>query len=273
MINFKDYLSEKSSQSSTKISFQIAHSAIPLTTTMMKRLDLVNEKRVFHATNMGHLKNLAKTGKSKKQISTFTTGVGSILSNIVVMPDVVAVLEGQAILGATSDFYTSLDEKGRRWFGVSESPAHSNAKKNKFFNDGIRSKVFNKLVEMGTLVEDDRDWIMNELGYHGELNNVIQEMESKDRNKLYKWYFDMIEQYLSKDMYMNIMLDYLDATDAYKHDEIVMNKFKVLGVYSIENGKYKYDHSMAQYDIEKLGYKYLGHITPDKYNKIDPYKI
>ena len=199
MLNFKQYLNEKPSQSSSKVSFQIAHSAIPLTTTMMKRLDLVNVKKVFHATDLGHLKNLAKTGKTKKQISTFTSGMGSILHNIVVQPDVVAVLEGQAILGATSDFYTSVDEKGRRWFTISESPAHENAKKNKFFIDGVRTKVFNKLVEMGTLVEDDRDWIMGELGFHGELVGVIQEMESKDRNTLYKWYFDMIEKYLSKE--------------------------------------------------------------------------
>ena len=272
-MKFKDYIKEASSQSTDKVSYQIAHSSIPLTTTMMKRLDLVNDKRVYHATDLKHLKNLAKTGKSKKQISTFSTGMGSIMFNIVVDPDVIALLEGQAIIGSTSDFYTSIDEKGRRWFKVSESPSVINARKNKFFNEGIRTKVFNKLMEMGYLQEGDRDWIMNEIGVHPNLVNTIQEMKSKDRNILYKWYFDTIEKFLSQDMYMNIMLDYLENTDVCKHDEIVMNKFKVLGVYSVENGRYKYDHSMAKYDIEKMGYKYLGHITPDMYNKMDPNKI
>jgi hypothetical protein len=70
-------------------------------------------------------------------------------------------------------------------------------------------------------------------------------------------------------MYSKIVNKLIKRDDS-GFDETIMNKFKVLGVYSIENGRFAFNHDNAQSIIEEMGYKYLGHIPKTEFSKVTP---
>jgi len=258
---FYKIFTEKSSQGNFSAQSLAAKGYIPLSTPMMERLGLSTKNfTAYHATTIDHLKGLSKLGKSKKSISAFTKGLHSIIGGIVVKPDVVAQITGTKILGADQDFFTYIDKQGRRWFKVK-------GKKEEFFNNALLSKPLKLFMQ-----EQFPDTWGEELEYYLDHPKKIKDLfygdvSKKATNIFIKSYIDNAERLLSNSMYIKIVQEHLKNASFHKHDELVMNQFIVEKVYAIESGKYQFDHSMAEYDITKLGYEYGGFIPKTDFGK------
>jgi len=255
-------INEKSSQGSYSAKFLAAKGYIPISGPMMERLGLSTKNfTAYHATTVSHLKGLSKLGKSKKGVSAFTKGLHSIVSGIVVKPDVVAELIGTKILAANQDFYTAIDNQGRRWFEVK-------GKKADFMFNALISKPLKEFMK-----EQFPDSWEEELEYYLDHPKAIKDLmiashiSKKAQNVFLKNYIDNAEKLLNNSMYLKIIQEHLKDASKHKHDELIMNQFKVNKVYSIEAGKYAFDNSMTKYDITKLGYDYGGHVSKTDFSK------
>ena len=125
MISFKErYISEAASYHKD-MAHLMSLGSIPLLPEVLEILGHKAEtKTVFHATSMEFLPQMKQLGRTKKQISTFTDGLSSIMVNISVKPEVLCVLEGKAELVSDHDIFSHPDPKGLRWIksrGVKKS--------------------------------------------------------------------------------------------------------------------------------------------------------
>ena len=96
---------------------------------------------------------------------------------------------------------------------------------------------------------------------------VMKQARFLGENSLFESGLLLLEaaELMKKSMYTKRVLKILEEkSQRYNHNEILLTDFEILGVYSIENGKYLFDYSLAKYDIEKLNLKYLGHIEKGK---------
>jgi hypothetical protein len=98
---------------------------------------------------------------------------------------------------------------------------------------------------------------------------IFDLLTNKEKQKVIAFYISNAENLMSNTMYSKIINE-LIIKDDYGYDEIIMNKFKVLGVYSIENGRFAFNHDNAQSIIEEMGYKYLGHIPETEFKNVTP---
>jgi len=207
---------------------------------------------------MEFLGNMKKLSKSKKQISTFTRGLGSLIGSISLLPEVVVKLEGNSVIDFDFDIFSHPDPQGRRWIN---SRGHT---KSNFLQEAMNKKVIDLMLEMtGKIDQDFRKYLFDSSKYV----SLFNELTGKQKSEVIKLYIDNVTSLMTNTMYANITKEIL--ADPYRkigtYDEIIMNQFKILGVYSIESGRFKYDQSMAQYQIEKMGFKYLGHISQDDF--------
>ena len=249
--------------------------ALPVTDKVAYHLGFGNLTQTLHGTDLEHLKDLKKTGKTKKTISTFTKGFNSLIhGGMALNPDVIAKLEGNAMMEFQGDGFSHPDKQGRRWIntrGVSKS---------KFLQDALMTKPVEQMWKFldDDIVKDDLERTIDtydkffslvtidETLFQRIFNNYLS---GKEKQKIISLYVSNAENLMSNTMYSRIVNDLLKRNDS-GFDEIIMNKFKVLGVYSIENGKFKFTHDTAKKRIEDMGYKYLGHIPKDKFKNITP---
>jgi hypothetical protein len=244
MIKFKEFISEKNAQGNTDIKTLIAMSAIPLSTPMMDRLGYSYEDEAYHVTSGQYLDSLVKMQNKKKQISAFTKG-GFQLMKLPSNPTILVKLEGNIVIDAASDMWTSIDSNGRRWINVVSSENSNGteySEKLSFFIRGIANKI-RKDLGYGEMSK----------GYEGLKD--INLMTKEDRNKMYKLYIDSVEKYLQKDGY-KLLNKHLKTNITYDYNEVILNKFKIIGAYSLDNDDKKDE-------IEKAKIKYLG-IMPMK---------
>jgi len=262
-MSFKNF-NEKASYHRS-IAQQMAASMVPLTDKITSLLGYGRNTQTFHATTLDHLEGLKKLGKSKKQLSTFTKGLGSLIGSISIKPEVIAKLEGRSVIDFSGDAFTHPDKQGRRW-----APTRGH-KKSEFFQDALQRKVIAKMLEY-----DKTGLDFNFPSLFHETSNYIGVFESltnKEKSEVIKLYIDNATHLLGNTMYSEILNDIMETrsqSNKSTFDEVILNKFKVLGVYSIEANRYQYDHSTAQSDIEKLGYDYLGHIPKEDFSKVTP---
>jgi hypothetical protein len=266
MKSFKSYLTEAPSYDK-KIIELISYGHLPITPKITEYLGFGDKKVVFHATTLEHLKNLKKTGKSKKAISTFTRGLHGLVfyAGMSVNPDVVAKLEGNAIIEFESDAFSHPDKQGRRWINTRGS------KKSKFLQDALMNKTIRMIYDfLGLKDEEDYEKFYNNMRYNDEFFRYnFNKLTNKQKQKVIAFYIANAENLMSNTMYSKIVND-LIMRDKDPYNEILMNKFKVLGVYSIEYGKFKFNHENAQSIIEDMGYKYLGHIPKSEFKNVTP---
>lgn len=265
-MKFKKYLQEKASYNRTIVEL-MSMSKIPLTDKITKALGFGRNIKALHATTVEHLNGLSKLGKSKKQISTFTHGLGSLIGAISVRPDVVAVLDGRSVIDFDFDIFSHPDQQGRRWIGTRGS------KKSEFLQEAINTKtinlIFDLLYEQSEQIPFQKEKFLDEM-LNDDFLYVKQfdKLNGKNKSSAIKMYFDTIQNLMKNGMYINIVKEIIEASNKKvgSYDEIIMNQFKVIGVYSIEAGRFQYDTSMAQYSIEKVNHKYLGHISKEEFN-------
>jgi len=251
-MSFKHFLLERASYYREDCNL-LEYAFLPLTPTISKLLGGGRNQEAFHLTSLEFLPNLKKI-RGNKSISTFTKGMGSVIKNVNVKPDVLVKLEGNVVLSSEKDAFTHLDKSGMRW--VNLETIQNNRKKYNFIWDAFSGKVSKYMsdrYDLGMTQEDiDEKFICD----------FWSKLKAKEKKDIKDFYIKHVETLLQNKTYLDIIKEFLEnnKTD-YIHNEIVMNKFKVLGVYSIEANKFQYDKSMAQYYIEKSGYRYLGHIT------------
>jgi len=261
IMNFKQYLQERASYYREDCNL-LEYGFIPLTPKISKLLGGGKNTQVFHVTSLDFLPGLKKIGKSKG-ISTFTKHLGSVIQNINVKPEVMVKLEGNIVFKSDKDAFTHLDKSGLRWINI--RTLAKDVKEYNFIWDALSGKTIRYMNEKYNLNIEDEDLKEKFIcDYWGQL-------KAKEKKDVKDFYIAHAEQIFQNKMYLDILKNILnDSKIKYKHDEIVLNKFKVLGVYSIEAGRFQYDHSMAQYYIEKMGYKYLGHIEKTEFSKVTP---
>ena len=274
MISFKDYvkdsINEDTVQKKTTLINLILSSYIPLTSTMIDRLGIgENNYKAFHALRLKNLSGLRESGNSKKAFSTFTKNLDSIVKMFDSYPyEFVAVVQGTALLKAGSDIYTKVSEDSRRWFKIGGVQGAQNQAQAKII-EKIQRSVYQNL---GSLITSEVDLTKyKSLTYKdkGKLRNIIKRLDTDKRNMFYTKYFNLVEGMLENKQNQSTIFNYLKSEYTDKHDEIVMNRFKVLGVYSIQNGMFSDDKGAAEDIVKNLGYRYLGHIKKEKFNKVD----
>jgi hypothetical protein len=241
-MKFKDYINEKTAMSGFNLSRLIGNLSIPVSTNMMDRLGYSYEDEAYHVTDVQYLESLIKLQGKKKQISAFTKG-GNELMKLPSNPTVLIKLEGNIVIEADSDMWTLLDKQGRRWITLAnkdDDVGTEYSEKLRFFIKGILNKIVKKLG-------------YEELGDKNMFSTDISRMIKSDRAILYKEYIKEVEKYLEKDGY-KLLNKHLKENITYSYNEVILNKFKIQGAYSLDNDSKKQE-------IEKSGIKYLGVIT------------
>lgn len=266
-MRFKQFILDEKASYYRNISQLMAMSRIPLTDKITQALGFGRNAKAYHATTIEHLTNLSKLGKSKKQISTFSHGLGSLLGAISVKPDIVAELEGRSVIDFSFDIFSHPDKDGRRWISTRGS------KKSNFLQEAINTKpinlIFDLLYEQSSQIPYKREKFIDEMLFDDDLYvNQFNKLEGKNKAKVIKLYISNVLHLMQNKMYIDIIMEIINGSNKNvgSYDEIILNRFVVLKVYSVENGRYKYDSSTAQYDIEKQGYKYAGHIAKEGFN-------
>ena len=261
---FKELFTEAPSYDK-KIVELISTAHLPITPKITEYLGFGDKKVVFHATNLEHLKNLKKTGKSKKAISTFTRGLHGLvfLAGMAVNPDVVAKLEGNAIMEFESDAYSHPDKQGRRWVDVGSN------KEGDFLRDALLDKTIKMIYDFLGLYRDYEEFYKHMKNDVKFFQDTFNNLTNKQKQKVIAFYIANAENLMNNTMHSKI-INKLIMSDVEPYNEILMNKFKVLGVYSIEYGKFKFNHENAQSIIEDMGYKYLGHIPKSEFKNVTP---
>ena len=234
---------------------------LPLTKKISELLGGGKYQEAFHLTSLEYLPNLKKI-KGDKSISTFTRGLGSVVNGVNVKPDVCVKLEGNVVLFANKDIFTHVDRSGLRWINL--RTIQNNDKKYKFILEATAVKITKYANDKFNLEIPE-----NHINA-GIIDPYWNKLKAKEKKEVKDFYIKNFEQLLQNKIYLDIIKEFIESEDKtkYKHNEVVMNRFKILGVYSIEAGKFQFDHSMAQYQIEKLGFKYLGHIPKEDFGKV-----
>ena len=126
MKSFKGYLTEFAQQSTSDYVFDTpsGHSGslkIPISGPMFKRIwpDTIRST-VFHATDHAGLGRLKKLEGGKKTISAFYSMMSRYMeSGIATTGGVVAEMDADVIVSASSDIMSEVDKTGRRWVEMS----------------------------------------------------------------------------------------------------------------------------------------------------------
>jgi len=198
----------------------ISNRAIPLDLAMMKRLGYsYTGETALHLTNDRHLDGLKKIQKSKAQLSTFTIG-GPELVKLPSQPNCILELKGTEVIRGKHDLWTSVDKNGMRW--INHNVAERSTKfKLTFSIDGIITTLLKKFgVDFNTEQQP--------------ADLVLKELKKVDEAKFYKAYLKAIESWIDSGGYKEFQ-KYLDNSAEMKYNEVVLTKFVIKGVYSLEN--------------------------------------
>jgi len=250
---------------SKKVAMLMSLGAIPLNDRVTKILGGGKEVVAYHATDLKGLENLSKIGKTKKQISAFTYGLGKLVNKISTQPDVVAKIKGYASIEFDFDIFSDPDSGGLRWVKINR------CKKFKFLYDALNTKTIDLLREYSK-TSLSTEQILKASYLDDKLYlELFNKLTGKQKFEIVKLYYDNLYRLLKNEMYVNIIKECINKPkEKYEnYNEIIMSRFKVIEVYAIENAKYKYDHSSAKRDIEKLGYKYGGFLSINQFPSLD----
>jgi len=250
-MKFKNYLESISEVYTYSYEKLISSCSIPVTSKMMDRLGYSYEKEeVNHLTNFKKLEDLIKIQGTKKSISCFTKG-SKELSNLPSWPNVLVKLKGTVLIDSPSDMWTFVDKQGRRWISLLSSSERKISKETeelKFFIKGIRNKILTKY----NITLNDR-----------EIPKELKNIDGKTKSKIIKEYIDEVEKYIQKGGY-KALSNHFKNDITYGYNELVVENFKILGVYKISDSFL----NTKKEDIEGLGLKYLGEITKKEIEKI-----
>lgn len=242
-MKFKQYLNE---YTKLKLSYLISLRAVPLSEPMMDRLGYSYETEAYHLTNTRHLKELFKIQGSKKQISTFTKG-GPELARLPSQPDILLKLQGTAVIDGASDIWTLVDTSSRRWID------HANRVEGNKLNFRING-LLQKLLD----TPDDVSKMKPK-----EIEKIINNMNNKDKSKLYKDYIDEVERYLDSGGYKDLSNYLKNVSAGLTYNEVILSNFKIISVQTVDISS---PATLAE--ISRLGLIYQGEFASRDFKKL-----
>ena len=243
MLRFKQYITEEYpfGTSTSVIIFSDVSSSddlqIPISSTMFKRIwpDTIRTI-VFHALGAANLEGLKKIEGKKKSISAFFKMQASEMeSGIASEGGVVAELDADVIIAASTDVLTSVDKTGRRWAPMEflTGEQWKSPKMKSVFKD------LDKLIE--TLVKKH----LSHLKPKGDMYNYWQNMKThltddgKKISLVIKDYYDGVEKVLKKNSKVmgKALYDYAknDKLTDQAWDEQVVNNIKIKKVHILSD--------------------------------------
>ena len=244
MKTFKGYLTEEHAfgTSTSEIIFSVVSSSddlqIPMSSTMFKRIwpDTIRTT-VFHVLSPAYLGRLKKIEGKKKSISAFFSMMARNLeTGVAGGGGVVAELDADVIIAASTDVLTSVDKTGRRWAPMEFLTGDQ-------WKSPKMKSVFKDLDALiGTLVKKH----LSHLKPKGDMYDYWQNMKThlKDDGKklslVIKDYFDGVEKVIkaNKEVLSSIFYGYAKSkrqTDNAWDEQIVNNiKIKKLHILSDE---------------------------------------
>jgi len=239
------------------IAEMLSSSSIPITSKVSKLLGFEQKNiEVFHCTTNKHLSAMIKLQNSKKHISTFTKGLSNLLDKIIIKPDVMFVLKGNSVMEFEHDIFSTPDKYGRRWLSTTGTP------KSQFLQDAINIKVIKQMLLLSGKDLDPYNVLADKRTYK-EIFNLLNK---KQKTEIVQMYFDKIHDMMTKPIYTKIVKDILSINKiSSTYNEIILNNFKIIGAYALENGRYQYNHDSAKDDIESKKIKYLGFISQSEF--------
>ena len=257
-MKFKDFLTEQASYFKG-IEEMLATQRLPITSKVAKLLGFDNiEKEVYHCTTIEHLNDMKKLQNSKKHISCFTKGLSSLLDKIVVKPDVMFKLKGNVVMSFNHDIFSHPDKYGRRWINTR---GHN---KSDFLQRVMITKVLKKICEY--VNEEYTDELMYD---STSIKYYFEQLSKKQKQEVVQMYFDKVHELLKNNIYTKIVKEIIAVPQLKaNYDELIVNKFKIIGCYAIQNGKFMYNHDNAKSIIEDAGIKYLGFIEQHEFTSI-----
>lgn len=209
--------------SNHKISELIGLRAIPLTTGMMDRLGYsVDNRSVYHLTNIKHLEELVKIQNTKKQISTFSKG-GAELARLPSQPNILVRLLGTEIISGSSDIWTLPDTNGRRWIDQTDRVENN---KLTFMINGMIQKIFS----LYNVLENSED--VTKMSPK-ELQNFIDNLSNQTKSKIYAEYIDRMERYIDQGGYKELQ-HYLKNASNLSYNEVILSNFKIIDVRALD---------------------------------------
>lgn len=257
-MKFKQFLKESASYYKSMADV-MSLSRIPITTKIAKSLGYGGTtKKVYHVSTTNFIKNMVNIQKTKKHISTFTHGLQHITNAISVKPDLMFELEGTAVMDFKHDIFSHPDKRGRRWISTRGHP------KSQFLQEGINLKIIKLMFELSGTSGDAYAYIDDDYKY----TSLFESLEPNDQEKVVTAYIKKVQDMMEKPMYNKIVTEILAVNKINSsYDEIILNNFKIKGVYSLENGKYQFNHDDAEKFIKSHKIKYLGHLSLSDFSK------
>jgi len=236
----------------------MAMGAVPFTPKIQKLLGGGYKTDSYHVTELRFLKGMNALGKTDKPISTFTKNLASVVKSIVTKPDVLIELNGNVVVASDFDIFSHPDKHGVRWIHIRGSS------KSDFLLEAISKKVTVEVVKYSGLDIKPDDLLYDDFLYEKTFNNL----QDKDKKTIIKFYIERVQSLLENNIYLKIVKELLQKNKGnLKHNEILVNNFKVKGVWAIQAGKYMFNHESAEADITSSGYKFNGYIPADEFHK------
>ena len=266
MKSFKHYLTEFAVQSTSDYVFDTpsGHSGslkIPISGPMFKRIwpDTIRST-VFHATDHAGLGRLKKLEGGKKTISAFYSMMSRYMeSGIATTGGVVAEMDADVIVSASSDIMSEVDKTGRRWVEMSwfanaqrygTGPAFDKVEKD--LNTLIKTIVAKHLPSLKNYEPFDI-WM--------DMKRYVKG-DGKKLRLVIKDYFDGVEKIIKKHKKTmeNIFYGYAKSKRSTEDswDEQLVNNIKVKTIHLIQPTQLKIDtadpdrtHPIDSYEFAK----------------------
>ena len=188
------------------LSFEVETGVIlPIHSKQMKRIFGTKRITAFHVTDRIGLKKLIKIQGQKKSISTFTKLAGSdfdrVFEGIETEGGIIIELEGNVIIKTNTDIYSFMDSSGYRWISLKELLQDEDISP-KFITDYM--KMLLKIMKF-IGIKDVFNFTVKEFNDFSKNPSYLNEflrgwgywfttLDSKQRNQLYKKFFDYVEQ-------------------------------------------------------------------------------
>jgi len=180
--------------------------------------------------------------------------------------DVIVKIEGISVFTSDVDIFSHPDPSGLRWVSMNR------AKKIKFWREAALNPIIKKMQEFNQDINPKAVIEMPEY-----FNEKFKKLLKKEQVEIINLYKKHMSKLLTHDMYKKIFFDNLGTTSTtkYDHNELLVNRYKVIGVYAIQNGQFanknQDDEDFMRNEISKYcKCPYLGFIPRKDFSKVNP---
>lgn len=235
---------------------------IPLTTSVIKRLNHIERVKAFHLTQEKFIKDLESLQGTKKSISCFTRAESdNIFREISTSPDVLVELEGDKLFHGEQDSWTIMDRQGRRWLDC--SILGFRAKNSRYFRiitDDLKN-IFENLLEEIIDLEEESSNNRTKMRFVKEYKDYTDlKLTGEQKRQLYIKYNEEVEKYLiKKGITFSDLEDAIGNDSRYDYDEVVLNNIKIKNIWFIYKSELEKDKYI---EISKNKF-YSGQLSRD----------